>query len=505
MLNSACRVPKFKVNYEYLHSLRAWERASPQSPTPVNGYLTFFAEGITAEKIWINQRFSMHPRAGGGILTTHGSSVRYPSATGKLIRMSSTGKNPDITTLRRFRSFADLTEEQLNVLARSLVIEHASLGQRVVTLGSEEAYGLLLLEGTFGLEAADGKKSIIKSGTESARSPIAMLLPHKYDVFALSAVEYLKVDSLLLQKVDDPASLVANDIERNQEFSDLDDIELREAVFSLMDDDLEHNRFILPSLPDVAVRINRALNDDDTDAERIASIVQTDPAITAKLLKAANSAFFGGKMPVDTCEKAVIRLGINMTQKLVLSFALRELFKSRSSLLQNGMQELWKHSTRVAAICYVLAGVTRKFNREHAMLAGLMHDIGEVGVLAYLENTPQLANDKTQIERVVKLLRGEVGSMILSKWKFQDDLIVIAEEAENWFRDSSREADYCDLVIVAQLHSYVGTPRIRLLPSIGELPSLRKLDLGEITPHESIKILDRASAQLAKAEALLQV
>lgn len=419
--------------------------------------------------------------------------------------MPSTGKTPDINTLRRFRPFADLAEEQLDVLARSLSVERASLGQRVILLGSGEACGLLLLKGTFGLEAADGKKSIIKAGSESARCPISMLLPHKYSVFALSAVEYLKVDNLLLQKMDSAPGFTIDDLERNQDLTNLSDIELREVVASLMDDDLEHNRLILPSLPDVAVRINRALNDDATDAGRIASIVQTDPAITAKLLKAANSAFFGGRMPVDTCVKAVIRLGINMTQKLVLSFALRELFHSRSPLLQKRMQELWKHSTRVAAICYVLARITRKFNLEHAMLAGLMHDIGEVGVLAYLENIPQLANDETQIERVVKLLRGEVGRMILSKWKFQDDLIAIAEDAENWFRDSGPEADYCDLVIVAQLHSYVGTPRIGSLPSIGELPSLRKLDLGEITPHDSIKILDKASEQLAKAEALLRV
>jgi HD-like signal output (HDOD) protein len=246
------------------------------------------------------------------------------------------------------------------------------------------------------------------------------------------------------------------------------------------------------------------LSDDNADAGRIASIVQSDPAITAKLLKAANSAFYGGKMPVETCTKAVVRLGVNMTQKLVLSFAIRELFNSESPLLRKHMQALWKHSTQVAAICYVLARINRKFNPEHAMLAGLIHDIGEVGVLTYLENIPQLANDETQIERVVKLLRGDVGRMILSKWRFQDDLIEIAEDAENWFRDFSPEADYCDLVIVAQLHSYVGTPRIRSLPSIGDLPSLHKLDLGEITPHDSIKILDKASEQLEKAEALLR-
>ncbi len=418
--------------------------------------------------------------------------------------MPSTGKSPDIAALRNFRPFKDLTEKQLGVLVRVLSVEQASLGQRVVTLGSTEAYGLLLLKGTLGLEAADGKKTIVKSGSERARCPISVLLPHKFSVFALCTVEYLKVDSLLLQRLDSQTSSVDDDIEKNQDLVDLGDIELKELITSLVEDDLEHNRLSLPSLPDVAVRINRALNDEDTDAKRIASIVQTDPAITAKLLKAASSAFYGGKAPVGSCANAVVRLGVNMTQKLVLSFALQDLFHSQSALLQQRMQELWRHSIRVAAICYVLARITKKFSPDHAMLAGLMHDIGEVGVLVYLENIPQLANDETQIERIVTLLRGELGRMILSKWNFPDDFIAIAQDAENWFRDSGPEADYCDLVIVAQLHSYVGTPRMRSLPSIGELPSLQKLDLGEITPQDSIKILDQASDELDKAEALLR-
>lgn len=418
--------------------------------------------------------------------------------------MSSTGRTPDIATLRNFRPFSDLSEEQLGVLAQSLSVEEASFGERVIAYGSEDSYGLLLLEGAVGLEAADGKKTIVKSGSESARSPISVLLPHRYSVFALSPVEYLKVDSLLLQKMDSKSSLLVEEVEHKQELLDLDDDELRDFIVSLMEDDLEQNRLVLPSLPDVAVRINRALNEDDTDAGRIASIIQSDPAITAKLLKAANSAFYAGMMPAETCSKAVVRLGINMTQKLVLSFAIRELFNAESPLLRQHMQTLWTHSTQVAAICYVLARINRKFNPEHAMLAGLIHDIGEVGALTYLEKIPQLANDETQIDRVVKLLRGAVGRMILTKWRFQDDLIEIAEEAEDWFRDSGPKADYCDLVIVAQLHSYVGTPRIRSLPSIGELPSLHKLNLGEITPRDSIKILDKASEQLNKAEALLR-
>ena len=141
--------------------------------------------------------------------------------------------------------------------------------------------------------------------------------------------------------------------------------------------DLENDCLELPSLPDVAVAVTKALGDKASDASDIADIIQTDPAITAKLVKAANSAMYGHCRPVTTCTATVIRLGSALTHKLVMSLSVRELFTSSSPILLNRMRELWRHSTEIAAICYVLARYDTRFSPDQALLVGLLHDIGK--------------------------------------------------------------------------------------------------------------------------------
>ena len=70
-------------------------------------------------------------------------------------------------------------------------------------------------------------------------------------------------------------------------------------------------------------------------------------------------------------------------------------------------------------------------------------------------------------------------------------------------RDNGVNADYCDLVIIAQLHSFVGTDMAMQVPPIHKIPALKRLDLGELTPRSSLKILEEAKDQISEAEALL--
>ncbi|MDH3281711.1 MAG: HDOD domain-containing protein, partial [Gammaproteobacteria bacterium] len=82
----------------------------------------------------------------------------------------------------------------------------------------------------------------------------------------------------------------------------------------------------LPSLPDVAMKVRIAVEDEHADAARVARVVEADPPIAAKLIKAANSAFSRGQKPVDKTSGAIVRLGTDTTKQLVISFALKDLF-----------------------------------------------------------------------------------------------------------------------------------------------------------------------------------
>lgn len=413
---------------------------------------------------------------------------------------------PTTDELKHFIPLQALSEQQQVLLAGVAEIRTALPKEVLIELGSDDNNTYFLLQGTLVLDSADNHRREIKADDASAKSPIAQLRPRKYRVMAHSAVRYLVIDNAYLEDIAQNHGS-ASGVEGYEVSGDFQNetSAFEDQLSTLLLADLKQDRLKLPSLPEVAIRIGRALEDGISDAHDIAEIIQIDPVITAKLIKAANSAIYGRRNPVETCSGAVVRLGGDVTHKLVLSFALRELFQTDSALLNNRMKALWKHSTRVAAICYVLAKQDSRFKAEHAMLVGLLHDIGVVAILNYAQSFPDEAMHEEPLDRAVNNLRAEIGSMILNKWGFPSDFVIAALEAEEWMRNKGTAPDYCDLVIIAQLHSYIGDNKGRHLPAIDEVPAHRRLELGELTPRMSLKILEQAKDQIAHAQSLLNI
>ncbi len=419
--------------------------------------------------------------------------------------MSKHGQRPDIGTLRKFEAFQELSPEQLDLLARHLQIKVAKPGQRLIERGSFEQFNLFLIEGVLHLEAADGKMSDIHADSPAAARPIASLLPRKYEVTAGGEVWYILVANDFMPRTPDTDTVNGN-LAGIEVSGGLDigqsETQLAAAIYK----DLTDDRLTLPSLPDVAIRVGRALEDESSNAKSIARIIETDPSITAKIVKAANSAYYGGYAPVDNTPDAVVRLGMKVTHNLVLAYTLRDLFKAKSKILQRHMQQLWQHSTRVAAISYMLVRKVRelrRLNADEAMLQGLLHDIGVAAILNQAAHYPTLADSDEAIDYAIHNLRGVVGGAIMEAWRFPDEFVITAIEAETWERDTESEADFCDLIQVAQLHSYIGTERARDLPLLTEIPALQRLGIGELTPHQSLGILEAAEEQIQQTQSLL--
>jgi HD-like signal output (HDOD) protein len=414
-------------------------------------------------------------------------------------------RHPTPETLKAYQPLDRLDEVQRELLARSLQIHSAGRGTTLIQEGDTNHFSLYLLQGRLRLLSTDGRVSEVDSDSPQASSPIANLIPRRYTVEAVTTVDYLMIDSDLLEGLlnTDREGITATEIP--SEPSPYNHEETEDNLSSALLQDLESDQLILPSLPDVAIRLGRAMRDENTNARKLANVIQTDPVITAKLIRAANSPLYAGVTPVDSCAAAIIRLGADTTHKLVLTFALRELFKSRSAVLKQHMHRLWEHSVKVSAVSYVLAKISGEFNPEHALLAGLLHDIGNVAILSYAERFPEVANDETKLKQVMTDMRGRIGSAILHSWGFIEDLIQVAEEAENWMRSHEGTADYADLVIIAQLHTFIGKPEMSHLPTLDQVPALKKFDMDELTPKLSLKILDKAEEKISRAEALLSV
>lgn len=267
---------------------------------------------------------------------------------------------------------------------------------------------------------------------------------------------------------------------------------------------LQQGQCELPSMPDLAVRIGLAIDDPNTQSEDIARIIQSDPALTARIISVVNSAAFGSGQPITDLPQAVTRLGRAQIRSLVFSCIVKGLFRTDSKALQSRMHELWAHSCHVAAISFLLAKHTKGLSPERAMLAGLVHDIGIIPILGEARNHPQLLAKIELLDKAIDNLRAEMGSLTLRQWHLDSNLSEIALHAEDWQRIGSAVPDYIDVVQLAQLHAYIGTPRMSRLPRIDQIPAFEKLMLGELTPRKSLAILDEAEQDISEVRHLLE-
>jgi HD-like signal output (HDOD) protein len=254
-------------------------------------------------------------------------------------------------------------------------------------------------------------------------------------------------------------------------------VNLEEKCYADLLADLENNRLVLPTLPEVAFKIKEVVEDENATAGRIADTIGTDPGLTARLLKVVNSPLYRGRSQIDNVQHAVTRLGMTIVRNLVLSLVIKQLFAPKSKVTEARLKKLWEHSTQVASISHVLASQFTRLSPEQAMLAGLIHDLGTMPILAYAEKVPELLKDEELLDKLIADLHPRVGKAILEAWKFPKELVAVVSEHENLARDSGPEIDYVDVVIVANLQSYLGTDHPHAGVDPAAVPAFAKLGL----------------------------
>lgn len=217
----------------------------------------------------------------------------------------------------------------------------------------------------------------------------------------------------------------------------------------------------------------------------------------------ANSALYSGVDQIDTLQQAIVRIGLDATRKQILIYVVKELFDDCSADIKTKFQRLWAHSRRVSAFSRILAKTSGKFDPEQAQLAGLIHDLGEIAILNYVQNNPNHYANEEILMHAIRNLRPQITSMLLHKWKFTDDLVTVGEESEDWFRNPGDEADLCDLVMIAQYHSYIGTSDMHRLPPISKMPAYAKLGLTTDNPEKIMAFMKESKTQVDIIERLL--
>ncbi len=276
-----------------------------------------------------------------------------------------------------------------------------------------------------------------------------------------------------------------------------------QALISKIKTEHESGSLILPSLPEVVVRVRQAVNDDDVNLGNVVKMIQLDPSLTARLVQIANSPLYRSPQPVENCLMAVNRLGLTTTRDLVTCLVLNNVFNAENKLLRDKLQKLWQHSCHVAAIASTIAKITPNLHEDTALLAGLLHDIGVLPVLHYAADFPDVFESEEKLNFVIQQFRSTLGQQILQQWNFDKALSEVSAEAENWLREGAPEADYVDVVIVAQIHSYFGTEKSADLPSLLSTPAFLKLGLSKLGPDASLEVLFEAEKEIRNIMTLL--
>jgi len=242
-------------------------------------------------------------------------------------------------------------------------------------------------------------------------------------------------------------------------------------------DDLEKDKLVLPTLPEVALRVRDTLSDELKSLADVATIITTDTALSARLIQIANSPLLRTARAIESVEGAVTRLGGDMIRNLVTSIVMEQMFQATTDVTDKRLRRIWEHSTQVAAISSALAKQFTKLKPDMALLAGLVHDIGALPILTRAEDFPEILENEAILDQIIAKTHTKVGSAILAKWHFPPELVGVVAEHEDIMRNHGGDLDYTDIIIAANLQSLIGTNHPHTQLDWDSVPAFQKLGL----------------------------
>ena len=188
----------------------------------------------------------------------------------------------------------------------------------------------------------------------------------------------------------------------------------------------------IPTLPDITNEIMRLTEDPDSTVQDIENVIMRDQSLTTKVLRLANSAFYGYPRRISTISEASVLLGFQAIRSITLTASIGGLLMKEVPGYGLGKNELWKQSQSCAIISRYIARKVRFARVDQAYVAGLLRDIGKVIVSYYLtEHFKQIMdlaeNENISFldaeEKILGFHHGQVGAEIAKKWNLPEDLV----------------------------------------------------------------------------------
>ena len=258
----------------------------------------------------------------------------------------------------------------------------------------------------------------------------------------------------------------------------------------------------LPTMPEVLLKLNQVMADQDTSAEDVGKVVSADPAVSTNILRIVNSAYYGLQVRVSSVSLAISVMGFNMTKKVALKAAVFSAFGKRREKIQHfDPTAFWRHAVYAGVAARVLATSSKAFpdmHPEDAYIAGLLHDIGKIILmeksapqyLAMLRKSVQQGRSEVDVEiEDFGFTHADVGSVLAIKWSLPEDLAIAiryhhAPARDPFHRSLSSLIHLSDqLAWRAQMPSTVGTSPATLDHDVYDQVGLDPEQVEELLPQ----------------------
>ncbi len=188
----------------------------------------------------------------------------------------------------------------------------------------------------------------------------------------------------------------------------------------------------LPTLPTIAMEVNKMLQDYDTSMKDLTGAIEKDQAIVSKILKLVNSAFFGLQSKISGISHAIALLGFNTIRNAVISVSIIEVFPDKDHFTGFNISDFWKHSIAVAVTSKHLAQRSRLRTPDDSFIGGLLHDIGKVVLFQNFQDLFETVWFSSQENRItfyeaekkeIPVHHPHIGGYLTKKWKLPVGLI----------------------------------------------------------------------------------
>ena len=204
--------------------------------------------------------------------------------------------------------------------------------------------------------------------------------------------------------------------------------ELRDSIYSKINE--------LPTLPAVVPKLMELTESRESSARDVTRVIENDPALTAKILRVANSAYYGFSGRIEVLGMAVPLLGFNMVRSLAISISVMQSLPEGKGSRYFTEAGLWLHSLGVAAVMKELGtGVKKGEDTEYLFIIGLLHDIGKIVLDQYFHDTFQDVLEEANSGNNARLYlverekfgidHCEISAMLLERWKFPEKIVSV--------------------------------------------------------------------------------